>query len=129
MPEVEARKLQHWVNLGELSADERWARVSFQKEGAVQYPPTEAALTILLQRCGIDVNRFGTCTRSLNHLWRELTNQEGTLHMQAGQPLLAIEAILVKVKWKRKGSDNYEVLVQVREEHPDGRVNENRKLL
>jgi hypothetical protein len=129
VPEVEARKLQLWVNLGEADADERWARHSFQREGAVQFPPSEKSLTILLQRCGIDVSRFGSGTRSLTALWRELTNQEGVLLMHGGQPILAVETVLVLVRWKRKCDSNYDILVQMREEHPDGRVNDDQKLL
>jgi hypothetical protein len=127
MPEVEARKLQDWVNIGDATRDEMWARQAFQKEGAVQFPPTETALVYLLQRCGIDVQSFGSGPCSLNSLWRELTNQEGILYMHAGQPTLAMEAIQVRVRRKRNTSSD--ILAQVREENPDGSVNENCKLL
>eukprot|EP00435_Cladocopium_sp_Y103_P038416 s760_g10.t1 len=88
VPFFEAQKLQRFVNLGEATADERWAKYAFQKEGVVQFPPTETALMILLRRCGIDVEKFGTERyRSLRDFWLDLTAKESLLHMSGGKPL------------------------------------------
>ena len=53
----------------------------------MQFPPTETALMILLRRCGVDVDQFGTDRyRTLKEFWLDLTAKE---HAKAcGQRLL-----------------------------------------
>jgi len=116
-PFAQAQREQRFVNLGEATADERWAKYAFQKEGVVQFPPTEAALAILLQRCGMNVaalRRSAGC-RTLQDLWKELTTEESYLQMSAGQPLRVMDATVVRLRWRANLQDEPSVLVQVRE--------------
>jgi len=111
------------VNMGEASADERWAKYAFQKEGVVQFPPTANALNILLGRCGIDVDLFGTGRyRTLHDFWLNLTSKESNLEMSHGQPLQLADSTVVRLRWKKRNSSKFQVLVK---EYKDGR----RKLL
>jgi len=113
VPFFEAQKLQRFVNLGEATADERWAKYAFQKEGVVQFPPTETALMILLRRCGIDVDKFGTERyRPLKDFWLDLTAKESLLHMSGGKPLRLADSTVVRLKWRPQGERGYQVLVK-----------------
>lgn len=112
VPFFEAQKLQRFINMGEATADERWAKYAFQKEGVVQFPPTEGALCILLRRCGIDVDLFSTGNyRSIHDFWLDLTAKESLLQMSGGQPLRLANSTVVRVRWKPPGEDQVQVLV------------------
>eukprot|EP00931_Biecheleriopsis_adriatica_P049678 TRINITY_DN28740_c0_g1_i1.p1 TRINITY_DN28740_c0_g1~~TRINITY_DN28740_c0_g1_i1.p1 ORF type:complete len:1780 (+),score=334.12 TRINITY_DN28740_c0_g1_i1:386-5341(+) len=113
VPTFEAMKLQRFVNMGEATADERWAKYAFQKEGVVQFPPTETALCILLRRCGIDLHKFGKDGyMSLKDFWLDLTSKESLLQMSGGQPLRLADSTVVRLKWKPYGESAYHVLVR-----------------
>lgn len=113
VPFFEAQKLQRFVNLGEATADERWAKYAFQKEGVVQFPPTETALMILLRRCGIDVEKYGTERyRPLRDFWLDLTAKESLLYMSGGKPLRLADSTVVRLKWRPPGERGYQVLVK-----------------
>jgi len=113
VPFFEAQKLQRFVNLGEATADERWARYAFQKEGVVQFPPTETALMILLRRCGIDVAKFGTERyKSLREFWLDLTGKESLLQMSKGKPLRLADSTVVRLRWRPPGERAFQVLVK-----------------
>lgn len=113
VPFFEAQKLQRFVNLGEATADERWAKYAFQKDGVVQFPPTETALMILLRRCGIDVEKFGTERfRSLKDFWLDLTAKESLLQMSGGKPLRLADSTVVRLRWRPPGERAHQVLVK-----------------
>eukprot|EP00930_Biecheleria_cincta_P052267 TRINITY_DN3751_c0_g2_i1.p1 TRINITY_DN3751_c0_g2~~TRINITY_DN3751_c0_g2_i1.p1 ORF type:complete len:1658 (-),score=286.43 TRINITY_DN3751_c0_g2_i1:137-5110(-) len=113
VPCAEAQGLQRFINMGEATADERWAKYAFQKEGVVQFPPTQAALRILLSRCGIDVDKFGTGQyRSLEDFWLDLTAKESLLQMSKGQPLRLANSTVVRVVWKLTGKREPLILVK-----------------
>lgn len=113
VPCVEAQGLQRFTNMPEATADERWAKYAFQKEGVVQFPPTQTALRILLSRCGIDVDKFGTERyRSLEDFWLDLTAKESLLQMSKGQPLRLANSTVVRVCWKPTGKHESLVLVK-----------------
>eukprot|EP00930_Biecheleria_cincta_P052266 TRINITY_DN3751_c0_g1_i2.p1 TRINITY_DN3751_c0_g1~~TRINITY_DN3751_c0_g1_i2.p1 ORF type:complete len:1026 (-),score=156.55 TRINITY_DN3751_c0_g1_i2:137-3214(-) len=113
VPCAEAQALQRFVNMGEATADERWAKYAFRKEGVVQFPPTQAALRILLSRCGIDVDKFGTGQyRTLEDFWLDLTAKESLLQMSKGQPLRLANSTVVRVCWKPAGKQESLVLVK-----------------
>jgi len=99
VPEHDAQKAQRFLNMGVKTADEKWARYAFQKEGVVQYPPSLAALGMLLSRCGVDLKQFGK--GGLEQFWLELLNQQGYLQMSMGHPLRITEALFVRLRWKR----------------------------
>lgn len=113
VPYAAAQKLQRFVNLGEATADERWAKYAFQKEGVVQFPPTETALLILLRRCGIDVEKFGTGRyRTMKEFWLDLTAKESLLQMSGGKPLRLADSTVVRLKWRQPGDSRFQVLVK-----------------
>eukprot|EP00416_Gambierdiscus_australes_P002921 CAMPEP_0171133264 /NCGR_PEP_ID=MMETSP0766_2-20121228/125962_1 /TAXON_ID=439317 /ORGANISM="Gambierdiscus australes, Strain CAWD 149" /LENGTH=631 /DNA_ID=CAMNT_0011596635 /DNA_START=87 /DNA_END=1982 /DNA_ORIENTATION=- len=100
LPFSEAQRIQRFVNIGEATADERWAKYAFQKEGAVQFPPTEGALAILLRRCGVETEAFGHGDRcTLHDLWLELANQESHLLMRRGNLQRVVEVTVLKLRW------------------------------
>jgi len=120
VPEAEARRMQRFANMGEATADERWAKYAFQKEGIVQFPHTEAALELLFQRCGLDTTKFGQgAYKSMTDLWIELMNQDTYLQMVSGRPQRVVEMTYVKIRHREKSCYPWQVLVQTREEPPD----------
>lgn len=128
VPCVEAQGLQRFTNMPEATADERWAKYAFQKEGVVQFPPTQTALRILLSRCGIDVDKFGTQRyRSLEDFWLDLTAKESLLQMSKGQPLRLANSTVVRVCWKPTGK--HESLVLVKDKHSRKKLLTRRMLL
>ncbi|CAE8637774.1 unnamed protein product, partial [Polarella glacialis] len=132
VPFFEAQKLQRFINMGEATADERWAKYAFQKEGVVQFPPTETALAILLRRCGIDVTKFGTGKfRTLHAFWLDLTDKDSLLQMSGGRPLRLSDATVVRVR-HQPDQDNMQVLVKeakVATSEGDEKTKVSRKLL
>jgi len=136
--------MQKFLNMGEATVDERWARYAYQTNGMVRYPPSAEALAILLRRCGIDISKFGTGTyKPLRDFWLELTNEESFLQMSNCKPVRVAEATFVRLQWRQSSENGTDatgekekkekpktyVLVQVREERPDGKVTERKKLL
>lgn len=122
VPRAEAVGLhRRFLNMGDGTPDERWARYAFQKDGIVQFPPTEAALEALLRRCGLDADRFGTGGYgSLGAFWGELTTQESYLEMRGGRPLRVMDVVVVRLRWR--GPDGARrTLVQVCEQGPADR--------
>eukprot|EP00747_Dinoflagellata_sp_TGD_P104839 gnl/TRDRNA2_/TRDRNA2_169359_c0_seq1.p1 gnl/TRDRNA2_/TRDRNA2_169359_c0~~gnl/TRDRNA2_/TRDRNA2_169359_c0_seq1.p1 ORF type:complete len:704 (-),score=119.51 gnl/TRDRNA2_/TRDRNA2_169359_c0_seq1:103-2148(-) len=134
VPETEAVRLQAVMHMCEATIDERWAKHAFRKDGIVQFPPSQSALVILLLRCGIDVRSFGSGGhRTLHALWTELSSQESYLQMNAGRPLLVVEATFVRIRWRphqQHGEEAppWQILVQLRQEF-NGMVTENHKLV
>ena len=82
----------------------------------MQFPPTQTALRILLSRCGIDVDKFGTGQyRTLEDFWLDLTAKESLLQMSKGHPLRLANSTVVRVCWKPTGKRESLVLVKDRE--------------
>jgi len=135
VPDGEAQRLQRFLNMGDATAEERWARYAFQREGVVQFPPSVCALQLLLNRCGVDAKAFGIGSfKTLAEFWLELLNQVCFLQMQGGRLLRVVEATFVKLRWRPLPSISpnrqpWQLLVQMREELPGGKVKLVKKLL